>query len=124
MVLRPAAQFADLLALDFRGRPNRSDAAMDVRGADRTGAVHESVKDPALHGGFDLGAREAVGGFRQCFGVEITCAASAPAEMYAEDLGAVFKGRQVDEDDLTEAALTDLLGRQLAHGVGGRQHEY
>ena len=77
MILRPAPQLADLLALDFRGRPNRSDAAMDVRGADQTGAVHESVKDPALHGGFDLGAREAVGGFRQCFGVETARIAAA-----------------------------------------------
>jgi hypothetical protein len=50
------------------------------------------VSRTPLHGGLNLGTREALGGCRQCFGVEVARVAPAPAEMNAKDGLAILNG--------------------------------
>ena len=49
--------------------------------------------------------------------------AAALAKMDPEDLGALRRARQVDEEELVEAPAAQQLGRDAGHVVRGRHHE-
>jgi hypothetical protein len=67
----------------------------------------------------DFGPGPAVGELGQQVEVEPGRIDAAPAEVDSENLEALFLERQVDEEDLVEAAFADHLGGQQVDAVGG-----
>src|SRR6185369_11908249 len=71
-----------------------------------------------------LRAREAFGGGSELVQVEALDGVLALREVDAKDVGADFRGRQVHEEDLVEAALAKQLRRKRSDVVRGGDEEY
>src|SRR5262249_14409621 len=87
-------------------------AILEVRGRERG--------DDAL---LDLGAGPALAELLHRVEVELLRVDAATAEMHLEDLDALVVERQVDEENLVEAALADHLRGQEVDAVRGRADE-
>src|SRR5690606_4185162 len=62
---------------------------------------------------FQLRAAEAIGACDQGVEIEAPRVAPAPRQVEREDLAPYRGARQIDEEDLVEAALAQELGREL-----------
>src|SRR5215212_11122426 len=120
--LRERAQPRDVLGARDAERNGGAQRFQQQLGRQRLFRAQRAV-ERGDHGLFDLGAAESLARRRKARDVELRDVLLSRAEVNREDRRAFGGRRQVDEEDLVEAAFAQKLRRQAQHVVRGADDE-